>query len=173
MKDHFSFKARSCAYSPLAAYDQTTIDQLHMIQLSDNSVLAASVVNNSVSITRILPTRVSYTYEMRACDLKVCLINTINNGRDALKALYTDNQITFLKMCEGVEISYNDRYSTIVPIDYLKWLASQYKDPAAEATKNKGFKLVGTFEQGGYLCPKCKGVNNAYTFSGTCDYCGY
>lgn len=40
--------------------------------------------------------------------------------------------------------------------------------------KNHGsFYLSGTFEQGGYVCPRCGHCNNAYTFEGVCDECGY
>lgn len=78
-------------------------------------------------------------------------------------------------MTEGIEIKYNDLCATIVPVDYLEQLVSQYKDPVAEATENKGFRLVGTFEQGGYLCPCCgqdltgdEGVK-----AGVCFVCGF
>ena len=35
------------------------------------------------------------------------------------------------------------------------------------------FKMVGTHEQGGMMCPKCGHCNNAYTFDGVCQSCGY
>ena len=35
------------------------------------------------------------------------------------------------------------------------------------------FKLIGTFEQGGYICPKCGYCNNAYIFEDECQECGY
>ena len=37
------------------------------------------------------------------------------------------------------------------------------------------FHMVGTAEQGGYVCPKCGYCNNAYTFtfSKKCEKCGY
>ena len=35
------------------------------------------------------------------------------------------------------------------------------------------FKLSGTFEQGGYICPKCGYCNNAYSFEHICQKCGY
>lgn len=35
------------------------------------------------------------------------------------------------------------------------------------------FKMVGTAEQGGEMCPRCGHVNNAYIFQGTCQNCGY
>lgn len=136
-------------------------------------MFAASIVDGCAILTRILPAGVSYTYTMRASDLKACLLNTTHNGRDTLHSIYTDDKLTFLKMTEGIEIKYNDLCATIVPVDYLEQLVSQYKDPVAEATENKGFRLVGTFEQGGYLCPKCNGINNAYTFDGICAYCGF
>jgi hypothetical protein len=35
------------------------------------------------------------------------------------------------------------------------------------------FRMVGTHEQGGYKCPRCGTVNNAYVFDGACEDCGY
>ena len=35
------------------------------------------------------------------------------------------------------------------------------------------FVQVGTCEQGGMRCPKCGHSNNSYTFTGTCESCGY
>jgi len=35
------------------------------------------------------------------------------------------------------------------------------------------FIMVGTAEQGGYKCPKCGHVNNAYVDGKTCPKCGY
>lgn len=38
---------------------------------------------------------------------------------------------------------------------------------------NHGFVLVGTCEQGGYRCPKCGYVNNAYADGYWCPCCGF
>lgn len=35
------------------------------------------------------------------------------------------------------------------------------------------FRQVGSYEQGGKQCPKCGYCNNAYTFNGECQSCGY
>ena len=35
------------------------------------------------------------------------------------------------------------------------------------------FVMVGNAEQGGYKCPKCGCVNNAYVDGKTCPNCGY
>lgn len=35
------------------------------------------------------------------------------------------------------------------------------------------FRQVGSYEQGGVMCPKCGYSNNSYTFDGTCSKCGY
>lgn len=35
------------------------------------------------------------------------------------------------------------------------------------------FKQIGTYEQGGVMCPKCGYSNNSYTFEGICQKCGY
>lgn len=54
-----------------------------------------------------------------------------------------------------------------------KW----WKGNSDESNKNEinygSFELSGTFEQGGYVCPKCGYCNNAYSFNGICKECGY
>lgn len=42
-----------------------------------------------------------------------------------------------------------------------------------QSTAKLDFALKGSCEQGGEQCPVCGHINNAYTYKGKCEYCGF
>lgn len=164
---------RSCHYTPLEMFDQSIIDELSLIKLQDNSVVSVVVNGNDVTIVRIKPNNIAYTYEMDLTWLCVCITNTIRNGKDSAWCADGKRRVTLTKVPGGIEIAFDGAMSTILPVDYWKMIRRHYKDPVEIAKRDYGFKLVGSFEQGGYQCPKCSYLNNAYLFSGKCESCGY
>lgn len=55
-------------------------------------------------------------------------------------------------------------------IDNIKYLQGNQEEIN---TYYGPFRLAGTVEVGGYVCPKCGFCNNAYTFKHKCRHCGY
>lgn len=61
-------------------------------------------------------------------------------------------------------------------IEFLKRMGAEteFRMEDDSQTMDYGeFVMVGTAEQGGYKCPKCGHVNNAYVDGKTCPKCGY
>lgn len=61
-------------------------------------------------------------------------------------------------------------------LEFMKQMGAETEFRIEEDNPNMDygdFVMVGTAEQGGYKCPKCGHVNNAYVDGKTCPNCGY
>ena len=58
-------------------------------------------------------------------------------------------------------------------LEELKRITSIDNVSKVSVDKNKEFKMVGNYEQGGWVCPECDYCNNSYHFKGTCEKCGF
>lgn len=58
-------------------------------------------------------------------------------------------------------------------LEELKRITAKDNVSKVSVDKNKEFKMVGNYEQGGWVCPECGYCNNPYHFKGTCEKCGF
>ncbi len=99
------------------------------------------------------------------CD--ICGAETGNLKKRTLLLAYSGGRSKDLDVCEMCS-SKLDSEKRKAEVDFLRQ-SVWWK----ENCKHMRFESVGTAEQGGFLCPNCGHVNNAYTFKGKCDSCGY
>lgn len=72
-------------------------------------------------------------------------------------------------------IEYKIQYAKYVLglIDEMPKIKEYFNVNKTTEDKPKSFELVGTFDQGAYVCPKCGYGNYTYGFSGICKKCGF
>lgn len=138
----------------------------------DGSIALTQIKGDTAVLTHYKndSTYVSYTIPLSSAH--VAITNIMHKGGHDYIYVTAGDRYKLEKQNTEYCLSY-DNYSIIVPGEYITWLSSKYVDPVVVAIKDYDFYLVGSFEQGGYKCPKCKCINNAYTFNGICTACGY
>lgn len=104
------------------------------------------------------------------CDICGREVNNLKRIKICVSANgFFKNQKDF-EVCDGCEERLIESRNN-AEINFLK--ESKWWKENSNDEKYGSFKLSGTFEQGGYVCPKCGYSNNAYTFNGICEECGY
>lgn len=85
---------------------------------------------------------------------------------------YYKNQKTF-ELCDCCEEKLEELKNK-TEVDFVK-KSRWWENNSDESNEiNYGsFEMVGSFDQGGYMCLKCGYSNNGYTFDGKCQKCGY
>lgn len=99
------------------------------------------------------------------CD--ICGTETSYLKKRTLLLTYSGGKSKDLDVCESCSAKL-DSERRKAEVDFLRQ-SVWWK----ENCKRLKFESVGTAEQGGILCPNCGHVNNAYTFKGKCESCGY